>query len=192
MPASPNRPMPEDAIIRAAQGGDLEAFSELVRIHHQGVHAYLVVRMSGVHDADDLTQEVFVTAFRRLSDFDPERPLAPWLRSIALNLLRNHRRKFRPESIGGNEELQALLEAQIESGLAAGNESGRLTALRECLENLDGPVRQLLLAHYGEGVTLRELASRSGRGYSAVAMQIHRVREALANCVESRLAPSSP
>jgi len=189
MPHQSNHPLAEDALLRAAQGGDLEAFSELVRIHHQGVHAYLVVRMSGVHDADDLAQEVFVTAFRRLSDFDPERPLAPWLRSIALNLLRNHRRKFRPESVGGNEELQALLEAQIESGLATGNESSRLTALRECLDRLEGPVRQLLLAHYGDGVTLRELASQSGRGYSAVAMQIHRVRELLAACIETRLAP---
>jgi RNA polymerase sigma-70 factor (ECF subfamily) len=183
--------MTEDALIRAAQDGDLEAFSELVRIHYQGVYAYLVVRMSGAHDAEDLVQEVFVTAFRRLRDFDPERPMAPWLRTTALNLLRNHRRKFRPESIGGNEELQALLEAQIESGLAAGNESGRLTALRDCLERLKGPIRQLLLAHYGEGVTLRELASRSGRGYSAVAMQIHRVRELLADCVETRVAPAS-
>jgi RNA polymerase sigma-70 factor (ECF subfamily) len=191
MPDSTRQLLTEDALIRSAQGGDLEAFSELVRIHHQGVYAYLVVRLSGVHDADDLSQEVFVTAFRKLSDFDPERPLAPWLRSIALNLLRNHRRKFRPESIGGNEELQALLEAQIESGLATGNESGRLIALRECLERLEAPVRKLLLAHYGDGVTLRELASQSGRSYSAVAMQIHRVRELLAACVESRLAPAS-
>jgi RNA polymerase sigma-70 factor (ECF subfamily) len=191
MPDSPHQTLTEDALIRSAQGGNLDAFSELVRIHHQGVYAYLVVRLSGIHDADDLSQEVFVTAFRRLSDFDPERPLAPWLRSIALNLLRNHRRKFRPESIGGNEELQALLEAQIESGLATGNESHRLTALRECLERLEAPVRKLLLSHYGDGVTLRELASQSGRSYSAVAMQIHRVRELLATCVETRLSPAS-
>jgi RNA polymerase sigma-70 factor, ECF subfamily len=191
MPDSPRQTLTEDALIRSAQGGNLDAFSELVRIHHQGVYAYLVVRLSGIHDADDLSQEVFVTAFRRLSDFDPERPLAPWLRSIALNLLRNHRRKFRPESIGGNEELQALLEAQIESGLATGNECHRLTALRECLERLEAPVRKLLLSHYGDGVTLRELASQSGRSYSAVAMQIHRVRELLAACIETRLAPAS-
>jgi RNA polymerase sigma-70 factor, ECF subfamily len=191
MAAQSHHPMTEDSLIRSAQGGDIEAFSELVRMHHQGVHAYLVVRMAGMHDADDLAQEVFVTAFRRLTDFDAERPLAPWLRSIALNLLRNHRRKFRPESVGGNEELQALLEAQIESGLAAGNESGRLTALRECLDRLEGPVRQLLMSHYGDGVTLRELASQSGRGYSAVAMQIHRLRELLATCIETRLSPAS-
>lgn len=181
----------EDNLIRSAQRGNVDAFSDLVRAHHQGIYSYLVVRMSGVHDADDLTQEVFVTAFRRIGDFDPERPLGPWLRSIALNLLRNHRRKFRPESIGGNEELQALLEAQIESGLAAGNESGRLTALRECLESLDGPVKQLLMAHYADGISLKELATQSGRGYSAVAMQVHRVRELLAGCIATRLAPAS-
>jgi RNA polymerase sigma-70 factor (ECF subfamily) len=178
----------EAACIRAAQGGDVEAFSNLVRVHHAGVQAFLVVRLPSLHDAEDLVQDVFVTAFRRLGDFDAERPLAPWLRSIALNLLRNHRRKFRAESIGGNDELQALLEAQIESSLAAGNETGRLTAMRDCLEQLDGPVKQLLLAHYSDGVTLRDLAQRSGRGYSAVAMQVHRLRELLASCVEQQQA----
>jgi RNA polymerase sigma-70 factor, ECF subfamily len=181
--------VPEDAtLIRAAQRGDVESFSSLVRRHHQGVYAYLMVRMSSAHDAEDLTQEVFVTAFRQLGGFDVERPLAPWLRSIALNLLRNHRRKFRPESVGGNEELQALLEAQIESRLAAGNEAGQLTAMRDCLEQLDGPVRQLLVSHYGDGETLREIATRTGRGYSAVAMQVHRLRELLAGCIEQRMA----
>jgi RNA polymerase sigma-70 factor, ECF subfamily len=184
-------PPDEAARIRAAQGGNLEAFSDLVRMHHQGVHAFLVVRLTGIHDAEDLVQDVFVTAFRRLGDFDPERPLGPWLRSIALNLLRNHRRKFRPESVGGNDELQALLEAQIESSLAAGNETGRLTAMRDCLEQLEGPVRQLLLAHYGDGVTLRELAQKTGRGYSAVAMQVHRLREVLASCVDQRQTQAS-
>jgi RNA polymerase sigma-70 factor, ECF subfamily len=181
----------EIACIRAAQGGDVGAFSSLVRMHHKGVQAFLVVRLASLQDAEDLVQDVFVTAFRRLGDFDSERPLAPWLRTIALNLLRNHRRKFRAESIGGNEELQALLEAQIESSLAAGNETGRLTAMRDCLEQLDGPVKQLLLAHYGDGVTLRDLAERSGRGYSAIAMQIRRVRELLASCVEQRQAQAS-
>ena len=190
MPASDLTPFDPAARIRAAQGGDVEAFSDLVRAHHQSIHAYLVVRLPSLHDAEDLAQDVFVTAFRRLGDFDPERPLGPWLRSIALNLLRNHRRKFRPESIGGNEELQTLLEAQIESSLAAGNETGRLTALRECLEGLDGPVRQILLAHYGDGTTLREIAASTGRGYSAVAMQIHRVRELLAGCIDQRLTPT--
>jgi RNA polymerase sigma-70 factor (ECF subfamily) len=189
MPENPS--IADDAaLIRAAQRGDLEAFSALVRVHHHAVQSFLVVRLPNLHDAEDLAQEVFVTAFRELARFDVERPLAPWLRSIALNLLRNHRRKFRPESIGGNEELQALLEAQIESRVAAGNEAAQLTAMHECLQQLDGPVRQLLLAHYADGETLRELAERSGRGYSAVAMQVHRLRELLAGCVEQRVAAS--
>lgn len=178
----------ETAWIRAAQEGDIDAFSNLVRSHHKGVQAFLVVRLPNLQDAEDLVQEVFVTAFRRLVDFDAERPLAPWLRTIALNLLRNYRRKFRAESVGGSDELQALLESQIESTHAPGNETEKLTALRDCLEQLDGPVKQLLLAHYGDGLTLRNLANRSGRGYSAVAMQIRRVRELLATCVEQRLA----
>jgi RNA polymerase sigma-70 factor (ECF subfamily) len=188
MPQESSSISEEVAWIRSAQSGDIDAFSCLVRLHHQGIESFLAVRLPSFHDAQDLLQDVFVTAFRRLREFDSERPLLPWLRSIALNLLRNHRRKFRAEGIGGNDELQALLEMQIETNMSAGNEPIRLTALRECLEQVDGPVKQLLLAHYGDGVTLRDIARHLGRGYSAVAMQLRRVRELLASCVEHREA----
>jgi len=88
----------EDEIqqVRAAQQGDLNALAALVTRHQQAVRACLAARLDDPHEAEDLVQEVFVTAFRKLGEFDPERPLAPWLRSIAMNLLRNHWRKFRP------------------------------------------------------------------------------------------------
>jgi len=99
----------ETDLIRAAQGGSAEAFTDLVRRHQYAVRACLAVRLGDPHEAEDLAQEVFVTAFTRLREFDVDRPFGPWLRGIAFNLLRNHARKFRPRAIGGNEELTALL-----------------------------------------------------------------------------------
>jgi len=112
----------ESRLIRAAQGHDLAAFATLVQKHHAGVRACLAVRMNNAHDVEDLAQDVFITAFRKLSQCDPTRPLGPWLRGIAMNLLANYRRKFRALPVGLNEELQALLDAQLEEFIPEGQE----------------------------------------------------------------------
>lgn len=188
----PEEPQPSDesALLTRAIGGDLNAYSALVRLHHGGVRAYLAVRLSNIHDAEDLAQEAFVIAFQRIREFDPARPFGPWLRGIALNLYRNHRRKFRADPVGGSAELQDLVDAVLERRNPGGREAARLSALRDCLDQLDGPARTLLTARYGEGVSVRDLAGRSGRGYSALTMQLHRLRELLSECIERRMVAS--
>lgn len=173
--------------VLAARQGDAEAFSALVERHHRGVRACLVARMPDAHEAEDLAQEVFVTAFRKFDQFDPRRPLAPWLRSIALNLLRNHWRKFRARPIGGNAELASLLDQQMASAHGPEREPYLHAALRECLEGMDGPARELLHRRYGDEESVRELADRMQRGYSAVTMQLHRLRELLADCLGEKM-----
>lgn len=182
----------ESRLIRAAQNGDISAFATLVQRHHAGVRACLAVRLSNSHDAEDLAQEAFVTAFRKLSDCDPDRPIGPWLRGIAMNLLANHRRKFRALPIGLNEELQTLIDSGLPSHLPAERENAALEALHECLDQLEGPSRLLLQARYAEGMSLDELAQRLQRKTSAVSMQLHRLRVVIGDCVEATLRGTPP
>lgn len=183
------QPSDETQLIRAAQKRDLSAFAILVQRHHADVRACLAVRLNNAHDAEDLAQEVFMTAFRRIGDCDPTRPIRPWFRGIAMKLLANFRRKCRPELIGSHEELQALLDAELESRFAhgEGSEGTELEALTECLEKLENPARNLLRARYEEGETLDDLAARFGRKASAVSMQLHRLRVILGDCVKTKL-----
>jgi RNA polymerase sigma-70 factor (ECF subfamily) len=176
----------ETEVIRAAQEGSAEAFTVLVERHQHAVRACLAVRLGDPHEAEDLAQEVFVTAFTRLSEFDPDRPFGPWLRGIAFNLLRNHARKFRPRAIGGNEELTALLDQRVAMECDAARESALLAALRDCLERIEGPSRELLRLRYNEENSVRQLAVRLQRGYSALTMQLHRLRELLTRCITER------
>ncbi len=171
----------------AAQRGDDHAFAALVERHHRAVRACLVARMNDPHEAEDLAQEVFVTAFRKIADFDPARPMAPWLRSIALNLLRNHWRKFRAQAIGGNAELAELLDQQIAADCTSEREPLLHAALHDCLERMDGPARELLHRRYGDEESVRELSDRLQRGYSALTMQLHRLREVLAECIGRKM-----
>ena len=173
--------------VRAAQAGDTAAFATLVELHYRSVRACLVARMRDPHEAEDLAQEVFVTAFRKLPEFDATRPLGPWLRGIAVNRLRNHGRKFRAEAIGGNIELAELLDQRIAAECTAEREPLLHAALNDCLEHLDGPARELLHRRYADEESVRDLSDRLHRGYSALTMQLHRLREVLAACVERKV-----
>ena len=181
---------PESDLVVRAQRGSWPDFAELVRRHQSAVRACLAARLDQPHEAEDLAQEAFVTAYRKLAQFDADRPFGPWVRSIAFNLLRNHWRKFRVIGVGGNEELEAMVEQTI-AARCDGREGRELSALRDCLEQLDGPARALMERRYSEEASVREIAQEQGRGYSAVTMHLHRVREILANCVRAKLGEAS-
>lgn len=167
--------------------GWMEAFGELVRRNEGWVRGFLRARIRDWAAADDLAQDVFVTAFRQLKGFRGDSGFEGWLRGIAVNHLRNFARKRRELCIGGHEELQVLIDREADLFLGAGDESGALDALRRCLGRIDGPARELLNERYVEGRSVRELAERRGRGYSALTMQLHRLRELLADCVQRKL-----
>jgi RNA polymerase sigma-70 factor (ECF subfamily) len=171
----------------AAQRGNREAFARLVEHHGQGVLIFLSVRMNNFAEAEDLAQDTFVTAWRRLADFDVESPLGPWLRGIARHLMQNHWRKRRAEAIGGSEELAALLQAaDDESGWEQCPES--LEALRYCISRLESVSQLLVRKRYEEGATIEELAELTQRKPSALTMHLHRIRQTLRLCIERKLA----
>lgn len=172
--------------VLAARSGGHEAFARLVELHGQGVLIFLSLRMSSFAEAEDLAQETFVTAWRRLADFDPQAPLGPWLRGIARNLLQNHWRKRRADAIGGSEELAALLQRDDdESGWEQAPEA--LEALRHCLTRLESVSQLLVRKRYEEGASIDELAEFTKRKPSALTMHLHRIRQTLRTCIERKL-----
>lgn len=93
------RPLDERELIASAQNGDTRAFEQLVR-NHQGIAlrvAYLVIRNPA--EAEDVTQDAFIKAYRSLNRFRSGAPFRPWLlrivRNEALNRVRSARRRDR-------------------------------------------------------------------------------------------------
>lgn len=76
----------DDLLVEEARRGSREAFAELVRRHERRVYG-LVFRMVRNHsDADDLAQEVFLTAFRSIASFRRGSSFYTWLYRIAVNM----------------------------------------------------------------------------------------------------------
>ena len=82
----------EEELIRRAQGGDLEAFCRLAREYERRVYTLALHYCRDPADAEDLSQEVWLKAFKSLGGFRFESSFHTWLRRITVNTFLNHRR----------------------------------------------------------------------------------------------------
>ncbi len=114
--------MDDPTLIQRAAKGETDAWEPLMLAHQEPVFRLAYLFLGDPDDAEDITQETFLRAYRSLKRFDATRPLRPWLLSIAANLARNrHRstarylaalaRSFRAEHPESNDiEEHALLD----------------------------------------------------------------------------------
>lgn len=177
------RPLDERELIASAKNGDTRAFEQLVRTH-QGIAlrvAYLVVRDPS--EAEDVTQEAFVKAYRALDRFRAESPFRPWLlrivRNEALNRLRSTKRRERLalEAIPVSGDAVPSPEAEV----VFGEERGRILAL---IEGLPERYRSVIVHRYlldlSEGETSKILGLPPGTVKSRCSRALERLRRSLA------------
>lgn len=176
-----------DHALELSRRGDLDAFGWLVLRHEGWLRGFLRARLRDWHAADDLAQEVFVTAFLHIKDFREGMSFEAWLRGIANNHFRNHLRKRRESPVGGSAELENLMSQRPDLSQCS---NLHLDSLEECLSKLNAESRALVDERYLKGKSVRSLSEDSGRNYSALTMQLHRIREQLAHCVQLKLETS--
>lgn len=168
-------------------------FTQLVAQQHQQLRSF--VRTLGVAPdwVDDLAQEVFLVAWRERVAFDSQRDIGKWLRGIARNLVRNELRKDQRRQRILHEGLSELLIRPLESETETPVwEQGRMSALRDCVEQLAPKSRQIVAGRYGDGWKAPDLADHLGMTAAAVRQALMRIREQLKQCIELRLAEVGP
>jgi RNA polymerase sigma-70 factor, ECF subfamily len=163
------------ALVRAAQGGSVEAMEELFRRYWSGAHraAWLVVHDAAL--AEDVAQEAFLSAVRSLHRFDRRRPFGPWLHRIVVNRAIDHararevRREVPAELVGepasmAPEGAGALSPDDLVGALAAlPPEQRAVVVLRHLLGYTPGEIARLLALPRGT------VNSRLRRGLDALA-----------------------
>ena len=85
----------DEELVRLAQNGDPAAFDEIVERHKGAVFRAALSALRNREDAEDVTQETFITAYRKLDTFRGESQLRTWLSRIAWNRSMDHRRRGR-------------------------------------------------------------------------------------------------
>jgi RNA polymerase sigma factor (sigma-70 family) len=79
-------------LVERARAGDNDAFNQLIIEHKEAVFRLAYLMLRNAEDAEDVTQEAFLRAYRHIGKFDADRAFRPWILSIAANLCRNQKR----------------------------------------------------------------------------------------------------
>jgi RNA polymerase sigma-70 factor (ECF subfamily) len=165
----------EGQLAERAQGGDSHAFAELVTRYQRPIRA-ACMRYLRSSEADDTAQETFVRAFVHIGDFDPQRPMLPWLITIARRLCLDRLRRRKHEADDTAVELARSTETSAED---AASQREQLHHLQTAMAKLaEGPREALALFHFDE-LSYQEIATAMEVPIGTVMTWIHRGREEL-------------
>jgi RNA polymerase sigma-70 factor (ECF subfamily) len=160
-------------------------FSELYRTHLRDVYSYAYYRCGNHHDAEDLTEQTFLQAYRHFERAQREsdgRPLRPWLIRIAHNLAANYYRDRSRRPQTQLEDAAVIAEPHSTAELVEGREE--LTAVLAGVAALADDRREALIMRFALGMDNREIARALGRSEGATKVLLHRAIKQL----EQRLA----
>ncbi len=156
--------------VSLAVRGDDRAFERLYRASVSRVHS-LARRMAGEDLADDLTQEVFIRAWEKLSTFRGDSSFNTWLHRLAVNLILSRR-----ETIRRRQGRQLPLDGVLEKMPARRQSPGLGIDLESALGNLPDGARQVFVLYDVEGYSHEEIAGMMGITTGTSKSQLHRAR----------------
>ena len=167
------RPADERALVLAAQRGEREAFSALVRTHER--RAYAVARAIVVNheDAEDAVQEAFLHAYRALHRFLPDQAFGAWLHRIVANAALDitRRRKVRDA-----DELPETVASPFRDPAESSELRRRL---QEALDTLPPRQRAVIVLHDVEGFKHAEIGVTLGIPEGTARSDLHYARSHL-------------
>ncbi|MCR4591014.1 MAG: sigma-70 family RNA polymerase sigma factor [Lachnospiraceae bacterium] len=134
--------------------------------YHEKVLYFIRCKVNSVDDAEDICSDVFMKVQNKFSDFDSEKAsLSTWIFTIARNTVIDFYRKTRV-----TEEIPEDLSSdfEVDSGLL---NRETLSALADALEKLSDEERTVIVLHYYEGLSLKDIEENTGLSYGQVKLR---------------------
>ncbi len=167
-------------LIRRAQAGDASAFEQLYRDNVNRVYALSLRMCADPVDADDLTQDVFVRAWRKLSTFRGDSAFSTWLHRLAVNVIIQSMRSRK-------RRLDRVMPVDDPAAFDTGREDAPvepIADLERALRTLPPGARLVYLLHDVEGYRHEEIAEVTGTAVGTSKAQLHRARKLLRKVME--------
>jgi RNA polymerase sigma-70 factor, ECF subfamily len=164
-----------------------EEFSDLYRAHLRDVYSYAYYRVGNHHDAEDLTEQTFLQAYRHFERAQQEsngRPLRPWLIRIAHNLAANLYRDRARKPQTPIEDTGMLSAMHTTEDLVEGRDE--LARILDGVKDLPDDRREALIMRFALGMDNREIARAMGRTDGATKVLIHRAIKQLEEIVAAK------
>jgi RNA polymerase sigma-70 factor (ECF subfamily) len=159
-------------------------FTDLYRAHLKDVYSYSYYRVGNHHDAEDLTEQTFLQAYRHFERAQREsegRPLRPWLIRIAHNLAANHYRDRARKPQSPLDESTVVRATHTTEDLVEGRDE--LARILAGVTELPDDRREALIMRFALDMDNREIARALGRTDGATKVLIHRALRQLEEMV---------
>jgi len=165
-------------ISKCLNDGDSTAFGLLVDKYKASIYALAYSKLHNFHDAEDVTQEVFVKAYRNLRKLRRWDNFFAWLYSITSNLCKDllqERAKFSDSEFIEDQSVDMLKTASIRSF----HDEMAFESIREALDSLPEIYQQVLTLHYLGGMTGEEISVFLGVPHPTIRQRLSRARSML-------------
>jgi RNA polymerase sigma-70 factor (ECF subfamily) len=175
----------DEELLDRFRRGQREAFGQLVRRYERELFGYLRRYLGDSNLADDVFQNTFLQLYTKIGQYEPGRPVRPWLYTIATHqaidaLRRNGRHQAlsldqqREELREGEvQSLMALLESRVPGPLDLAQGEERRQQVRASVDRLPDFLRQVVILAYYQGLKYREIAEIVGIPVGTVKSRLH-------------------
>jgi len=174
-------------IVSRVLAGEVDAYEAVVRSYQQDVWKVVAAMLLNTQKTEDLVEQTFINAFQHLHRYQQGRDFGAWIKEIARNQVRQEIRRCLRED-RRMELYHVHLEQSYEVPPATSTETLLDEALEECVAKLPASSLKLVELRYRSALDFGKISSLIGRTVEASRQQLARVRLALRECIEKRLA----
>ena len=179
---------PDEALVKAAQGGDMESFEELVARHRDKIYARAFSIVRNEQQALDLSQEAWIRAWQRIGQFAGDSSFTTWMTRITINVCvdqlrrqQRHRVEPLPEMSDEGDALERLLPP-VWTNPTERLERGELRQkIDAALGKLSDAHRTVVVLHEFEGMEYKQIAQTVGISVGTVMSRLFYARRRLAS-----------
>jgi len=172
----------ERAVAERVLQGESASYETIVTAYQKSIYS-LCYRMTGNSgDAEDLSQEVFIKAFRKLHTYDPSKRFSTWILTLGRNTCIDHLRRKKEDTLPfdeGSFDEGSKGERCGESAESLYIQDEEKEEIQQAVDSLSPEYRILILLYHQQGKSYQEIAELEGISLSLVKNRIHRGRKML-------------
>ena len=176
-------------LAQRAAGGDMPAFEEIYQRHHRRVYSICLRMLQNAHEAEDLTQDVFIQLYRKIGSFRGDSAFTTWLHRMTVNQVLMHFRKRTVKFEKTTEEGET--PDQAVAGTSNPNKMPIVDkiALESAIDQLPAGYKNVFVLHDVEGFEHEEVARILGCSVGTSKSQLHKARLKLQKLLKKKANP---
>ncbi len=163
-----------------------EQFVRQLTENQNRLYGYVYSLLGDRSRAADVVQETNLVLWRKIDEFQPDKPFLPWAFAIARFQVLAHLRDHKRDRLLLDAELVEKLSEETER--QAGQIDAVREALRHCMQLLTDTNRELIKRRYFQAMSVTDIAEAVDRTVGSIKVALLRIRRQLAECVQKQLA----